>query len=377
VATAGTLVQDERRFDRLGWLNVKDYGAIGNGTANDRAAIQAAIDDVPASGGIVYLPPGHYRVGTPGLKLPNNKCIELRGVGPQVGNSGTQPVVEVSRTGAGTFDLIYNDQSTASEAVRFCGAIRNIQFYNGDGYGGRLALFKSTNHALWECVEFRGDPATPNSGTEFRGIWNSNIRNCKWHRLGNQMTPAMFVSSDGNMGGNSNTVHWEGCEWEVNSGVDIYLDSATVNCALCFFTNCKLEHNSDLGATRTYPLVYLARAQSSAFSACGFFLSNASASLIQIPSGGASERNSFVGCIFEHGGAPSGTFYLVEQQRGSLSVTGSVFSNYRPSLTSAWRIGSSVSANGAQGAGNIYYDTTASKRYSDARSGGGGPTSMP
>ena len=41
-------------------LNVKDYGAIGDGSADDTAAIQAAIDSAP-TGGSVYLPAGHYR----------------------------------------------------------------------------------------------------------------------------------------------------------------------------------------------------------------------------------------------------------------------------------------------------------------------------
>jgi len=42
-------------------VSVKDFGAVGDGTTNDRAAIQAAIDAVGAAGGgIVYVPPGDY-----------------------------------------------------------------------------------------------------------------------------------------------------------------------------------------------------------------------------------------------------------------------------------------------------------------------------
>lgn len=40
--------------------NVKDFGAVGNGLANDTAAIQKAID----AGGMVFFPPGIYRSGT-------------------------------------------------------------------------------------------------------------------------------------------------------------------------------------------------------------------------------------------------------------------------------------------------------------------------
>lgn len=52
------------------WRNVKvDHGALGNGTGDDRAAIQAAIDAAAAlgtgthRGGVAYLPPGTYPVG--------------------------------------------------------------------------------------------------------------------------------------------------------------------------------------------------------------------------------------------------------------------------------------------------------------------------
>jgi polygalacturonase len=51
--------------------NVKDYGAIGDGTTDDKTAIQAAIDAANAAGGgIVYLPTGVYNIASsPGLNL--------------------------------------------------------------------------------------------------------------------------------------------------------------------------------------------------------------------------------------------------------------------------------------------------------------------
>lgn len=44
----------------LGWINVKDYGAVGNGITNDTTSITNAIAALPASGGLLYFPPGTY-----------------------------------------------------------------------------------------------------------------------------------------------------------------------------------------------------------------------------------------------------------------------------------------------------------------------------
>lgn len=43
-------------------LNVKDFGAVGDGVTDDKTAIQAALDAVPATGGKVYAPAGTYIV---------------------------------------------------------------------------------------------------------------------------------------------------------------------------------------------------------------------------------------------------------------------------------------------------------------------------
>lgn len=54
----------ETVVSRRGWVSVKDpaYGAVGDGVADDTAAIQAAISSVAAAGGTVYLPAGTYRI---------------------------------------------------------------------------------------------------------------------------------------------------------------------------------------------------------------------------------------------------------------------------------------------------------------------------
>lgn len=41
-------------------VNVKDFGAVGNGLADDTSAVKAAIEAAPAGGGAVFFPAGSY-----------------------------------------------------------------------------------------------------------------------------------------------------------------------------------------------------------------------------------------------------------------------------------------------------------------------------
>lgn len=63
-------------------VNVKNYGAIGDDVANDRAAIQAAIDYAASlpNGGEVFFPAGVYRMNA-AVNVPNSKSLILRGEG--------------------------------------------------------------------------------------------------------------------------------------------------------------------------------------------------------------------------------------------------------------------------------------------------------
>ena len=46
------------------YFNVKDYGAKGDGTTDDAAAIQAAVNAAQKGRGVLYFPEGDYLVGT-------------------------------------------------------------------------------------------------------------------------------------------------------------------------------------------------------------------------------------------------------------------------------------------------------------------------
>jgi len=70
------------------WFNVKAYGAVGDGSTNDTAAIQAAVDAAEVAGGIVYFPPAEYKLDTQVTVEPFTKAI-LRDSGTSTGGSTT------------------------------------------------------------------------------------------------------------------------------------------------------------------------------------------------------------------------------------------------------------------------------------------------
>lgn len=77
VTAAGATTSTARtlRPPLLDWINVKQRGAKGDGTTDDTAAIQAALNACPA-GGVAYLPAGVYRTSAPLLVPP---YVTLRG----------------------------------------------------------------------------------------------------------------------------------------------------------------------------------------------------------------------------------------------------------------------------------------------------------
>jgi hypothetical protein len=117
-----------------GFYNVKDYGARGNGSADDTAAIQSAIAAAQQStyGGVVYLPVGQYVVSAPLvitrsdiLILGSGPLATMGGAGYNDGNCTTiKPAAKWAQGGASQPACILFDAVTARTNLNRCGVER-------------------------------------------------------------------------------------------------------------------------------------------------------------------------------------------------------------------------------------------------------------
>jgi hypothetical protein len=142
-------------------VNVRWFGATGNGTTDDSAAVQAAFDVAAAGARTVYMPPGTYFTGTTTLTTPTTSGGKLRVIGAGKG------ITRISRT-AGS--------ATNTLTISFTGAaVVEISDLTIDGPTG-LGFDNNSKGVFWigdaghrltiERVEITGthDTALENSG---------------------------------------------------------------------------------------------------------------------------------------------------------------------------------------------------------------------
>ena len=134
-------------------INVKDYGATGNGTTDDTAAINSALSSILTTGGNIIVPEGTYLIsGT--LRVPSNTTMLIGGqikmangvalsmIGnsnPQLGNTGNSVPSSISYTntnihiiGFGSGVLNGNAQNIGKKSPIGTATSDPVGLYNGD-----------------------------------------------------------------------------------------------------------------------------------------------------------------------------------------------------------------------------------------------------
>jgi hypothetical protein len=394
-STQGLLQQNGRTFSRLGFYNVRDYGAKGDASTDDRAAIQAAVDAAAANtyGGVVFFPPGDYRVDctTVGISLPIgvNVMLVAEGAPFNAGGAASGKIATARiRRSAGNAPLIRTSTAWTSSANPHnkCGII-GLEI-DGGAQNGTVAYLPGLGKFLCERVRFTNqwsngatNPSTP--GVELIRPWDVIFSNCTFDVMGYDeanapalMLRPIYAIEGGTSTDTVNTVQFSNCYWFANRGTDIRIAGEGVNRASHLtFVGCKAESNVGTGP-RTGPTISVGLINNVMFAGCAwYFASGVSQSIVKVENQTAGGSVSLAANSFEGGSnAP-----IIDHLGQGVMASACQFRNYNTGVT-AWRIGSAVVPFAASGAGNWYYDTTQAKRYTDARTvttgAGNGPVGL-
>lgn len=264
-------------------FNVKNYGAIGDGSAHplsgiygtlgaaqavypavtslsqelDWAAAQKAIEAATAAkGGVVFFPAGFYQIGTR-LTIPVNTPIKLLGAG--FGYIGGQAVTVLVRPTSGDY-LIYAVGSEA-EALNENNPAHRIHLeieemkLDGGFQSSPLFRLRFGSECYFHHVRFHNANHNLVWATQ---LYNSVFSACYFTAGGNGTTnPAVLLDAPtGTLNnGASNTVQFVGCEWESNTGTDLEITGSENSACWVNVTNFKMEREK--GA---FPFVHFGHA---------------------------------------------------------------------------------------------------------------------
>ena len=162
-----------------GVINVKNYGATGDGTTDDTVAIQAAVDAVPAEGGVVYFPDGDYVLG--GVTIDGNDIAIEAPAGTKLRGKtdGTSLFIFAGTTAVNRFNFYAHYilcGASAGHIFDFSGtmnhSIISVDYINQDATGKSIInqsdtsfFFNRITGLMWSITTSHTVPAISMSST--------------------------------------------------------------------------------------------------------------------------------------------------------------------------------------------------------------------
>jgi hypothetical protein len=147
------------------YTNVKDFGATGDGTTNDTVAIQAAIDSLTATGGVLYFPFGTYKIAR---TVGANDHWGLKVTGSNITIIGDGASLSRFNTDISTYALAYpllfigtpdNNAAAATQNVKVTGITfvgnnvqHNISGSSPNDFRCAIYMKNTKNTVVQDCV---------------------------------------------------------------------------------------------------------------------------------------------------------------------------------------------------------------------------------
>ena len=225
-------------------VSVKDFGAVGDGTTNDTAAIAAAINSLSPKGGTLYVPPGTYLLDS--LVFPADPCvINFFGSGINdtilLMNSPTSPVIMSTRS-ASNIRSTGNQFRNFSVKANASGSYSNLNHIAIDTVG--------FDEVVFDHIGFQSN-GTGSCGMLFRTAASPQLTYSQVFQniiVAGQVGPKYVLQTQNNGGGvgtDTNIISIRDCWIYANSNMTACFDMTCVT--LYSIIDNELESTADYG----------------------------------------------------------------------------------------------------------------------------------
>ena len=220
-------------------VNVKDFGATGDGVTDDTAAIQAAINSLSNKyGGQIYFPPGQYLV-TDEIVIDKQNCSlrgELQYGNVTNANYGGSYILLGATLDSGNKSIFVFTDDADGDPTRGCSVVGLSFNGNGRSYDvlSAVEVFSSDIFNLKDC-QFRN---IKGSAITFRRSIRCVVSNIDTKKCGDTGKPTFDIQNADTLNNIQNQGNYSNMMIEANYNIGLYIGTSNV---ANHFTNVGFE----------------------------------------------------------------------------------------------------------------------------------------